>query len=161
MCGPEVPQDYQLTRDVEGRDLVLEVRKGLYHDLYPESQADLVIAMNAGMGVPQYAKMWGPTLNTLSQRRGGLLAVTSYSPGELVREEKLLRRLWPLRISPASPDLKEILLTMRAGQSHTLQRNAGATTLRGAEVSLKRGDVLEFVSGAAGLHVVCRETLLY
>ncbi|CAE7663422.1 1a, partial [Symbiodinium necroappetens] len=105
--------------------------------------------------------MWGPTLNALSQRRGGLLAVTSYSPGELVREEKLLRRLWPLCISPASPDLKEILLTMRAGQRHTLQRNAGATTLRGEEVSLKRGDVLEFVSGAAGLHVVCRETLLY
>merc|ERR1712079_927636 len=97
MCGPEVGCDAYITsKELEdGRTLRQDVRPGLYHEVCADEHADLVVAMNAGIGVPQYARMWFPTLELLSKRPQRLLfAITSYTSGELLREERMLRERW-------------------------------------------------------------------
>ncbi|CAJ1430697.1 unnamed protein product [Effrenium voratum] len=148
MCGPEVAVDAQESHELEGRVLVLELRRGLYHDVYPDAKADLVVAMNAGMGVPQYMSMWKPTLDMLSTGRG-LLAVTSYTPGELVREEQLLRSLSSFCI-----------FSQEWQSTGTLQSPRVARGVDGHEVQLRRGDVLEPVDGET-VRVTCGDALLY
>merc|ERR1740121_160138 len=115
MCGPEVGREaaassHQL-EDGSGRELRVEIRPGLYHDAFPAADADLVVAMNAGIGVPQYVSMWGPTLDLLRRRpQRGLFAITSYTPGELVREERLLRLRWSRKVAlQEAPELSELL----------------------------------------------------
>merc|ERR1719456_81161 len=101
MCGPEVGCPDTNSQEVQGeRKLCLEIRHGLYHDVYPAADADLVVAMNAGVGVPQYTAMWGPTLDLLAGRsQRGLFAITSYTAGELLREERMLRSRWAQKVS--------------------------------------------------------------
>lgn len=152
MCGPEVGcSSTSSTHQVGDRTLLLEVRPGLYHDAIPEDDADLVVAMNAGIGVPQYAALWGPTLDMLARRpKRVLFALTSYTAGELLREERLLRQRWGETLSPTAnwpPELLEAARRWGPGnlgsQSTTLRHQirvlCGAS---GQEVTLQRGDVV-------------------
>lgn len=149
MCGPEVGREAAATsqqlEDGSGRELRVEIRPGLYHDAFPAADADLVVAMNAGVGVPQYAAMWGPTLDLLSRRpRRGLFAITSYTPGELVREERLLRLRWSRKLALAeAPELAEVLHEVAAFEEPpwTLPRDVSVQR-GGAQLTLQRGDVL-------------------
>jgi len=149
MCGPEVGcEDSVSSQELQGgRNLGLEVRHGLYHDVFPAADADLVVAMNAGIGVPQYASMWGPTLELLANRPcRGLFAITSYTAGELLREERMLRsRLaskFPLR---DCLEVAEILNGRRTPQDPCTLSSAAKVwdVSRGVEVSFQRGDVVE------------------
>lgn len=152
MCGPEVGcSATSSTHQVDSRTLSLEVRPGLYHDAIPEGDADLVVAMNAGIGVPQYAALWGPTLDLLVCRpKRVLFALTSYTAGELLREERMLRHRWGETLRPAAnwpPELLEAARLWRPGNrdsqsttlSQTIQVLCGAS---GQEVTLHRGDVV-------------------
>ncbi|CAK0882341.1 unnamed protein product [Prorocentrum cordatum] len=149
MCGPEVNSDDCLrSHDIGGgRRLHLELRRGLYHDAWPEADADLVVAMNAGVGVPQYATMWGPTLDLLARRpRRGLLALTSYTSGELLREESLLRARWAEVVALAdAPCLAQALAPLVAAgpPPWTLPRAAAAARASdGRALALRRGDAV-------------------
>lgn len=145
MCGPEVGcEAYARTLEAEpGRSVELDVRPGLYHRVVESADAELVVAMNAGIGVPQYTGMWGPTLDALASRpRRTLFAVTSYSPGEVVREERLLRQRWacgPLSLGPDNAELAEALSA--SAPPWTLDRELRARTA-GGEVLLRRGDLV-------------------
>jgi len=147
MCGPEVGcDDSTSTQELQdGRCLHTEIRCGLYHDAYPTADADLVVAMNAGVGVPQYASMWGPTLDLLANRpRRALFAITSYTAGELLREECMLRSRWgdEVRLSDV-PELADMVREQKVG-SCTLASNVKArSAVQGAEIILQRGDVIQ------------------
>lgn len=145
MCGPEVGcEAYVQTFEAEPeRTVELDVRPGLYHDAVKSADAELVVAMNAGIGVPQYTAMWGPTLDALASRpRRTLFAVTSYSPGEILREERLLRQRWargPLALAD-NAELAEALAA--AARPWTLGRELQARGASGEACTLRRGDLV-------------------
>ncbi|CAK8999216.1 unnamed protein product [Durusdinium trenchii] len=155
MCGPEVPEDFDLLVNVDvepGRRVKLELRRGLYHELYQSAEAaDLVIAMNAGVGVIQYQGMWGPTLDLLASRPKGLLAITSYTAKELIDEEKILsERVASFRVKPATTH----------GSPTTLQTERTAMRLEGLEVELRRGDILQTEEDGT-IQATCGDALIY
>jgi len=145
MCGPEVGcEAYVQTLEVEpDRAVELDVRPGLYHHVVKSADAELVVAMNAGIGVPQYTAMWGPTLDALASRpRRTLLAVTSYSPGEILREEQLLRQRWacgPLALAD-NAELAEVLTA--AARPWTMGQQLQARGASGEVCTLCRGDLV-------------------
>jgi len=169
MCGPEVGcSATSSTHQVgDSRTLSLEVRPGLYHNAIPEGDADLVVAMNAGIGVPQYAASWGPTLDLLARRpKRVLFALTSYTAGELLREERLLRQRWGEILRPAPnwpPELLEAARRWGPGDRgtqsttliHTIQVLCGAS---GQEVTLQRGDVVMPLRPIATTAGACSES---
>mmetsp|Transcript_96338 Transcript_96338/g.299482 ORF Transcript_96338/g.299482 Transcript_96338/m.299482 type:complete len:570 (+) Transcript_96338:3-1712(+) len=144
MCGPEAGGEPWSTESMvgDGRRLRLDVRPGLYHDVFPEGGADIVVAMNAGIGVPQYKVQWAPTLDLLgTQPRQFLLAVTTYSPGELLREEQLLRRWWAEIINLETCEQLAVLNSVLSGPppwtlAHDVHIPDGVASLR-------RGDGIE------------------
>lgn len=144
MCGPEVNcAAWQTSGQLsENLHLELEVRPGLYHDAFCEGGADIVVAMNAGIGVPQYKHMWRPTLDFLSkQTKTALFAVTSYSPGEILREERILRRLWADECKLHTPkELAQLLRQVSGLPPWTLSDDI---VLPGNPAVIKRGDVVE------------------
>lgn len=146
MCGPEVGcEAYKRSWEVRnGRQMKLEVRPGLYHDVFPEVDAHLVVAMNAGVGVPQYAAMWGPTLDLLARRaQRSLFAVTSYTAGELIREERMLRFRWAETFTLADvPELAQALTGLNEKAPWTLSDAIRFRGPSGEELLLRRGDVV-------------------
>jgi len=162
MCGPEVGcKDSTSSQELQGSRIVsFEIRHGLYHDVLPTADADIVVAMNAGVGAPQYASMWGPTLDLLANRsHRGLFAITSYTAGELLLEERMLRSRWAETIPLTdAPDLAEVL----GGQpetfkSVTLISAARAwNAARGEAIEFQRGDVVEqFLHKSGGKQKTC------
>lgn len=146
MCGPEVGcDDSTITQELQdGRCLHMEIRCGLYHDAYPAADADLVVAMNAGVGVPQYTSMWGPTLDLLANRpRRALFAITSYTAGELLREERMLRSRWGDKVQLSdAPELSEMLREQKVGSCTLASTIKARSALRDADITLHRGDVI-------------------
>jgi len=75
------------------------------------------------------------------QPRRALLAVTSYSPGELLREEKLLRRRWASDLKLANAEQLSLLVAELHGQPPwTLLQDL---QLPGIQLALRRGDVVQ------------------
>eukprot|EP00927_Polykrikos_kofoidii_P078685 TRINITY_DN75495_c0_g1_i1.p1 TRINITY_DN75495_c0_g1~~TRINITY_DN75495_c0_g1_i1.p1 ORF type:complete len:579 (-),score=74.29 TRINITY_DN75495_c0_g1_i1:229-1965(-) len=144
LCGPEIEGDeWECERDVcEGCKLRIAVKRGLYHEAFPAGGADMVVAMNAGIGVPQYARQWGPTLDLLaSEIPRKLVAITTYSPGELVREERLLRRRWADTLELHTPcQLAALVEAVEGPQPWTLSKDVILPDNGGL---LRRGDVVE------------------
>eukprot|EP00929_Paragymnodinium_shiwhaense_P039311 TRINITY_DN20669_c0_g1_i7.p1 TRINITY_DN20669_c0_g1~~TRINITY_DN20669_c0_g1_i7.p1 ORF type:complete len:239 (-),score=36.28 TRINITY_DN20669_c0_g1_i7:14-730(-) len=143
MCGPEVESEAwscELTLP-DGRPLRMELRPGLYHDAFPAGGADIIVAMNAGIGVPQYRAEWAPTLDLFGRMpQRFLLAVTTYSPGELLREEQLLRRRYGtlLKVRSATA-LAELLDAVGGKPPWTIAK----PTRLASGLDLEPGDVLE------------------
>lgn len=158
MCGPEIGREASTAskelQDGRGRRLLeVQIRTGLYHEAFPAGDADLVVAMNAGVGVPQYKALWGPTLDLLARRpRRGLFAITSYTPGELVREERLLRLRWGWQLALAEvAELAEVLQDLAAEEPPwTLPRGVEVRCERGGPRMLRRGDLVVPGGPAAG-----------
>lgn len=144
MCGPDV-DSMPWTRDIEvadGQQLLLELRPGLYHDAFPEGGADIVIAMNSGIGVPQYKAQWSPTLDLFARYpHRFLLAVTTYSPGELLQEEQLLRRRYAEQLEIETAEQLDALVSNLVGPPPwTLPHDVHIPC---TETILRRGDVVE------------------
>eukprot|EP00930_Biecheleria_cincta_P058795 TRINITY_DN44598_c0_g1_i1.p1 TRINITY_DN44598_c0_g1~~TRINITY_DN44598_c0_g1_i1.p1 ORF type:complete len:519 (+),score=120.51 TRINITY_DN44598_c0_g1_i1:56-1558(+) len=166
MCGPEVGCDQRSSSQElnDGRTVSLQINSGLYHEVFPDAEADLVVAMNAGIGVPQYTGLWGPTLDLLKHRkRPGIFAVTSYTPGELLREVRLLQERWADSVS--LEDLPAELQAEFGGSgpaSLTLAHEICAPTTSdySSQLKLERGDVIKS-SGSGSVRILRRSTLLY
>eukprot|EP00928_Gymnodinium_smaydae_P002592 TRINITY_DN10930_c0_g2_i1.p1 TRINITY_DN10930_c0_g2~~TRINITY_DN10930_c0_g2_i1.p1 ORF type:complete len:576 (+),score=128.06 TRINITY_DN10930_c0_g2_i1:78-1805(+) len=112
MCGPEIGiEPLKCVRETpDGLHLSIQVENGLYHEAFPNCGADIIFAMNAGIGVPQYKASWAPTLDLIAQQLDPVLvAITTYSPGELLREEQLLRRRWAETLSLRPSDVAKLL----------------------------------------------------
>jgi len=150
MCGPEVSgEDRKYQVDSDGRRLRVTIRRGLYHDVFPNTSPDLVVAMNAGLGVTTYAADWRPTLDLLARRpRRALFASTSYTALEIAQEDQLLQRHWaePLEIEDSEQLVQlQVALGVEGQPPWTAKRCA---TVPGFG-DIQRGDVVLTPPGAA------------
>merc|ERR1711879_448191 len=75
---------------------------------------------------------------------GGLLAITSYTSGELLREERLLRSRWASEFVLAeTPKLSDALHEVISEKAPwTLAQDICVTSTGGREDTLRRGDVV-------------------